>query len=102
MIFPWFRGSPVLCVDRSGLAPTFGSGDSRGGSDRRLWYALHSLGMPNPYVEARGSRDHYAAECLTGEPIHAPSIDRAALGLQAEAAGMQSPSSPGSEAYPAL
>jgi len=62
--------------------------------DRRLWYALHSLGMPNPYVEARGARDHYAAECLIGEPIHAPSIDRAALGLQAEAAGIEpSPSS---------
>lgn len=56
--------------------------------DRRLWYALHSLGMPNPYVEARGARDHYAAECLIGEPIHAPAIDRAALGLQAEAVAM--------------
>ena len=59
--------------------------------DRRLWYALHSLGMPNPYVEARGSRDHYAAECLIGEPIHAPSIDRAALGLQAEVEELKSP-----------
>ena len=66
--------------------------------DRRLWYALHSLGMPNPYVEARGARDHHAAECLIGEPIHAPSIDRAALGLQAEAAGMTFTSSPGKEA----
>lgn len=64
--------------------------------DRRLWYALHSLGMSNPYVEARGARDHHAAECLLGEPIHAPSIDRAALGLQAEAAGLK-PSSPSSK-----
>jgi len=65
--------------------------------DRRLWYALHSLGMPNPYVEARGARDHYAAECLIGEPIHAPSIDRAALGLQAEAATLTSPTPPPQE-----
>jgi len=67
--------------------------------DRRLWYALHSLGMPNPYVEARGSRDHYAAECLIGEPIHAPSIDRAALGLHAEATGIE-PSPPSSKEAP--
>ncbi len=66
--------------------------------DRRLWYALHSLGMPNPYVEARGSRDHYAAECLAGEPIHHPAIDRAALGLQADAASLSSPTSPGKDA----
>ena len=70
--------------------------------DRRLWYALHSLGMPNPYVEARGSRDHYAAECLIGEPIHAPSIDRAALGLLAEAAAMQPPPSSSGKASHAL
>ena len=40
--------------------------------DRRLWYALHSLGFetegfgrylhPNPRVEAIGARDHWAAE----------------------------------------
>lgn len=58
--------------------------------DRPLWYALHSLGMPNPYAEARGSRDHYAAECLVGEPLHVPSIDRAAAGLRAEAARLES------------
>ena len=67
--------------------------------DRGLWYALHSLGMPNLYVEARGARDHYAAECLIGEPIHAPSIDRAALGLQAEAVAMN-PSPPSSKEAP--
>ena len=37
-------------------------------------------------------------ECLTGEPIHAPSIDRAALSLLAEAAGMES--SPSSKDAP--
>ena len=51
--------------------------------DRRLWYALHSVGMPNPYVEARGSRDHWAAERLIGEPLHTPSIDRAVLSVRA-------------------
>lgn len=66
--------------------------------DRRLWYALHSLGMPNPYVEARGSRDHYAAECLAGEPIHYPAIDRAALGLQAEVAKLNATASSSKEA----
>lgn len=51
--------------------------------DRRLWYALHSMGMPNPYVEARGARDHLAAERLIGEPLHTPSIDRAVLSIRA-------------------
>ena len=51
--------------------------------DRRLWYALHSVGMPNPYVEARGARDHWAAERLIGEPLHTPSIDRAVLSVRA-------------------
>ncbi len=58
------------------------------------------LGMPNAYVEARGARDHYAVECLIGEPIHAPSIDRAALGLQAEAAGLGGSLSPNLENNP--
>jgi intracellular multiplication protein IcmP len=58
--------------------------------DRQLWYALHSLGfpgedgapeqpMPNPRVEAVGARDHWAAECQAGRPLHVPSLDRAAL-----------------------
>lgn len=47
--------------------------------DRGLWYALHSLGMPNPYVEALGARDHLAAERMAGRPLPNPSIDRAVL-----------------------
>ena len=53
--------------------------------DRRLWYALHSLGMPNPYVEARGSRDHWDAELLAGVPLFSPSVDRAAASIRARA-----------------
>jgi len=45
--------------------------------DRGLWYALHSLGMPNPYVEALGARAHWAAEALAGQPLHTPVIDAA-------------------------
>ena len=45
--------------------------------DRSLWYALHSLGMPNPYVEALGARAHWAAEVLGGRPLPAPAIDTA-------------------------
>ena len=62
--------------------------------DRRLWYALHSLGfpdgpeapalpMPNPRVEAAGARDHWAAECQAGRPLRVPSVDRAALAIRA-------------------
>lgn len=47
--------------------------------DRGLWYALHSLGMPNPYVEALGARDHLAAERMAGRPLPSLSIDRAML-----------------------
>jgi len=47
--------------------------------DRGLWYALHSLGMPNPYVEALGARDHLAAERMAGRLLPSPSIDRAML-----------------------
>jgi len=46
--------------------------------DRGLWYALHSLGMPNPYAEALGARAHWAAETLAGRPLHTPAIDTAA------------------------
>jgi intracellular multiplication protein IcmP len=53
--------------------------------DRRLWYALHSLGMPNPLVEALGARAHWAAECLVSAPIHVPSVDRAAAAIRAKA-----------------
>ena len=45
--------------------------------DRGLWYALHSLGMPNPYVEALGARAHWAAEALAGMALHTPAIDAA-------------------------
>lgn len=54
--------------------------------DRRLWYALHSLGFPggqnpseqpNPRVEAVGSRDHWAAERDAGRPLPVPSLARA-------------------------
>ncbi len=63
--------------------------------DRRLWYALHSLGFPadglgqhphpNPLVEAVGARDHWAAECLAGEPLLLPAVERAALVVRAAA-----------------
>lgn len=63
--------------------------------DRRLWYALHSLGFPaeglgqhphpNPLVEAIGARDHWAAECLLGAPLFLPSVERAALSVRAAA-----------------
>ena len=50
--------------------------------DRRLWYALHSLGYetdgfgrylyPNPRAEAIGARDHWAAERAGGGPLIEP------------------------------
>ena len=65
--------------------------------DRRLWYALHSLGFPasgagphpSPRVEAIGARDHWAAECALGDPLPAPSIDRAIEAVRAEASGQR-------------
>jgi intracellular multiplication protein IcmP len=55
--------------------------------DRRLWYALHSLGFetdgfgrylhPNPRIEAAGARDHWAAERIAARPILTPEIERA-------------------------
>jgi len=55
--------------------------------DRRLWYALHSLGFetegfgrylhPNPRIEAASARDHWAAERLYGRPLLRPEIERA-------------------------
>jgi intracellular multiplication protein IcmP len=54
--------------------------------DRRLWYALHSLGFetegfgrylhPNPRIEAAGARDHWAAERIAARPILTPEIKR--------------------------
>jgi len=64
--------------------------------DRRLWYALHSLGFPsdgsgkdlhpNPRVEAVGARDHWAAECIAGRPILTAMVDRALAAIRATAA----------------
>jgi intracellular multiplication protein IcmP len=64
--------------------------------DRRLWYALHSLGFetegfgrychPNPRVEAVGARDHWAVERLASEPVIEPSLDRAIEALRKVAA----------------
>lgn len=61
--------------------------------DRRLWYALHSLGSPAdmfnpqlhpaPRVEAIGARDHWAAERVAGGPLRLPSIERALLSIAA-------------------
>jgi len=61
--------------------------------DRRLWYALHSLGSPaealypsahpNPCVEAIGARDHWAVECVGQGPVLTPSIDRAVAAIAA-------------------
>ncbi len=63
--------------------------------DRRLWYALHSLGFeidgprahphPSQRVEAIGARDHWAAERLVGRPLAAPSIDRAVAAIRGAA-----------------
>jgi len=61
--------------------------------DRRLWYALHSLGYaldgedghrhPNPRVEAAGAREHWEAEMIAGEPIYIPQLDRAVAAISA-------------------
>ena len=55
--------------------------------DRRLWYALNSLGFetdgvgrylhPNPRVEAVGARDHWAVERAAGVALPEPQLDRA-------------------------
>ncbi|MBY6240373.1 hypothetical protein [Methylosinus sp. Sm6] len=55
--------------------------------DRRLWYALHSLGYPadmfdpllhpTPLVEAIGARDHWASELIAGAPLRTAAIDNA-------------------------
>jgi intracellular multiplication protein IcmP len=61
--------------------------------DRRLWYALQSLGFPsdgqgrdhapNPPVEAIGARDHWSIEVALGAAVRAPSVDRAAMAILA-------------------
>ena len=60
--------------------------------DRRLWYALHSLGFevdgpraphPSQRIEAIGARDHWAAERLARRPLAAPEIDRAVEAVRA-------------------
>ena len=61
--------------------------------DRRLWYALHSLGFPsegqgrtyhpNPCIEAIGARDHWAMEIALGKPVTAPSLARAMASIRA-------------------
>jgi intracellular multiplication protein IcmP len=53
--------------------------------DRRLWYALHSLGFdadgplahphPSQRVEAIGARAHWAAERSVGVAIPTPELD---------------------------
>jgi intracellular multiplication protein IcmP len=63
--------------------------------DRRLWYALHSLGFeaeghsPHPHpaqrIEAIGARDYWAAERIAGAPLSAPAIDRAVSVITAAA-----------------
>ena len=67
--------------------------------DRRLWYALHSLGFPggqnpaeqpNPRIEALGARDHWAAERDAGQPLSIPSLLRALDVVRKRA--MQAPS----------
>lgn len=60
--------------------------------DRRLWYALHSLGFPsdgpgstthpNPRIEAVGARDHWAAELAAGRPLLVPALDRAVSAIR--------------------
>jgi len=72
--------------------------------DRRLWYALHSLGYvlegeegvrhPNPRVEAVGAREHWEAEVTAGEPIYIPQLDRAMAGIRERLAVASSSGSP--------
>jgi intracellular multiplication protein IcmP len=60
--------------------------------DRRLWYALSSLGFetesvgrylhPNPRVEAVGARDHWAVERAAGMVLLEPQLDRAIAAIR--------------------
>jgi len=64
--------------------------------DRRLWYALHSLGfpdeysqdygpMPNPLIEAAGVRAHWHAELMAGKSLYIPQLEEAASAIRAKA-----------------
>ena len=60
--------------------------------DRRLWYALHSLGFeadgplahphPSQRIEAIGARAHWAAERLVGAPIPTPEFEAAIAAIR--------------------
>jgi intracellular multiplication protein IcmP len=60
-------------------------------ADRRLWYALHSLGFefeersfyahPSPRIEAIGARDHWAAEKIAGGALAVPVLDQAVAAI---------------------
>ena len=74
--------------------------------DRRLWYALHSLGFPggqnpaeqpNPRIEALGARDHWAAERDAGQPLSIPSLPRALDVVRKRAAQAVSVTNPNPE-----
>lgn len=74
--------------------------------DRRLWYALHSLGFPggqnpaeqpNPRIEALGARDHWAAERDAGQPLSIPSLARALDAVRKRAAQAASATNPNPE-----
>ncbi len=74
--------------------------------DRRLWYALHSLGFPggqnpaeqpNPRIEALGARDHWAAERDAGHPLPVPALTRALDVVRKRAAQAASATNPNPE-----
>jgi intracellular multiplication protein IcmP len=60
--------------------------------DRRLWWALHSLGFegdgrrahphPCPRVEAIGARSHWEAERAAGRALAAPELDSAVVAIR--------------------
>lgn len=59
-------------------------------ADRRLSHVAHE---PRHvlYGKAGGVRERTVADCLISEPTHAPPINRAAPGLQAEAVALRQP-----------
>jgi len=71
--------------------------------DRRLWYALHSLGFPsdgpgstthpNPRIEAVGARGHWAAELAADRPLLVPALDHAVSAIRAAARDRQTQTS---------
>jgi intracellular multiplication protein IcmP len=60
--------------------------------DRRLWFALHSLGFESedvevyPHhcavVEAVGAREHWEAEKCAGRAIAIPALDRSIIAIK--------------------